>query len=926
MTMSFLRRASAGLLLLTLLVGLPALLVGVVGIPTSLPSGDSVWLRLTHPDDGTLLVAVTTSLAWIGWVGFAASVGVETAARIRGLPTPKLPALGSSQRLAATLIAAVSLSVIAPAVVHVERATAAPVSVAWGSASASIPGTAALPAAPDLPTVIVQRGDTLWDLAERHLGDPLRYTEIAELNYHRAQADGRSLTDAHWIYPGWVLLLPTSGASAPAAPASISSQPQPIPSPAEHSSSTSTLAPEVAPPATPAATGEAPTASTSRSSSDQNSGISIPSTAYAGMGILSVGLLAEVARRRRRREQRSPGQALRPLTGCALTELRLRSVAEQQEVTALRVIIDQVGADTSGQGEAPGDRLLALHLNASSLRLTFTAPVDLPAPWIGPVAGGHVWELDPAGRSALIESAQGQEVSRSLPGLVTVGRRDDGTLVLLNLLSLGLNDLHATPDELWCQLDTMALELAATPWCGGWFHIATVGLPSVTEFDRITTYGSITEVTAELRGQVGAARSALVELGFASLYAAQLAGVDDDRLIPTVGVLAVAPTVMERATLLDLVDQVPGLVGLIIPNHDPTNEPMRSGSRISYLRPDRIDLSCLSREGTLVLTERLSPSLLDREERRDIDDLFASVVAASEVEPDPVADTGMLGELDLISEPEQPALELESGEDELPEDEGEAAPHGEPLVLTERTEPLQVRILGPVDVVGLVKPLSGPRLLELLLLTALRGEEGLRTGLAMQALSPGPDTTITAGYRSRLASLLRQSLGNASDGSPILQTSRGMYRLHPELTLDWDRFVALANDGTTESLHKALALVRGEPLDGVDYWWLPEHGVAENRIRAAVTNCAEKLVTLELEGGNHEAAVDAAYAGLRMGTDERLYRLLMRAHHEEGNRAGVEQAMRECMAGLKAIDLDEPHPDTLRTYRQLTSGSVPVHA
>src|SRR5665647_3412141 len=49
------------------------------------------------------------------------------------------------------------------------------------------------------PAVSVRQGDTLWDIAERHLGSGHRYVEIVGLNLGRLQADGRALTDEHWI-------------------------------------------------------------------------------------------------------------------------------------------------------------------------------------------------------------------------------------------------------------------------------------------------------------------------------------------------------------------------------------------------------------------------------------------------------------------------------------------------------------------------------------------------------------------------------------------------------------------------------------------------------------------------------------------------------------------------------------------------------
>ena len=55
---------------------------------------------------------------------------------------------------------------------------------------------------------LVQRRDTLWDLAERYLGDGYRASELFELNRGRPQPDGRSLTDPGLIRPGWVLQHP----------------------------------------------------------------------------------------------------------------------------------------------------------------------------------------------------------------------------------------------------------------------------------------------------------------------------------------------------------------------------------------------------------------------------------------------------------------------------------------------------------------------------------------------------------------------------------------------------------------------------------------------------------------------------------------------------------------------------------------------
>jgi len=48
---------------------------------------------------------------------------------------------------------------------------------------------------------VVERGDTLWDLGSKYLGNPFAWPQIWELN--------KWVTDPHWIYPGDHLLVPS---------------------------------------------------------------------------------------------------------------------------------------------------------------------------------------------------------------------------------------------------------------------------------------------------------------------------------------------------------------------------------------------------------------------------------------------------------------------------------------------------------------------------------------------------------------------------------------------------------------------------------------------------------------------------------------------------------------------------------------------
>lgn len=261
-------------LLAALVGGVPWALWHFVGwpLPHHIPSASQVGRALNRqgiPDQA--LIDALAVVVWITWAVLVTSIAVEVPAALSGHHAPRLPLAGIFQPVTGHLVAAIVVAclTLAPrpshetatlgsgvAAVTTRRPVAAlvvrdavlagvtqPVPVAASpvtsagpvAANGTFPAVAApdnLDAAPTTSTYIVQRGDTLWGIAERQLGDPLRWSEIYQLNEGRPQPGGATLTDPHWIDPGWTLLLPAPPPTTPPATAAPGmGQPAPTPAP-----------------------------------------------------------------------------------------------------------------------------------------------------------------------------------------------------------------------------------------------------------------------------------------------------------------------------------------------------------------------------------------------------------------------------------------------------------------------------------------------------------------------------------------------------------------------------------------------------------------------------------------------------------------------------------------------------------------------
>lgn len=230
-TADLLLGALALLALAALLAGVPAALIAAVGdpLPHHLPAGSDLTTALT-PQEITKGLAL---LLWLLWLQFAAAVAAELAAR-RGARRLHLPAASATQALARRLIATAFLLGTAATALPTAQAATAPaapppaaaayaiITPAHPAAAATTPASApsAIPGIPaSAPYIQIEQHDTLWRLAEQHLGDGARYTEIFELNQDRPQPDGSALTHAALIQPGWALIMPDDATGCPRAPA-----------------------------------------------------------------------------------------------------------------------------------------------------------------------------------------------------------------------------------------------------------------------------------------------------------------------------------------------------------------------------------------------------------------------------------------------------------------------------------------------------------------------------------------------------------------------------------------------------------------------------------------------------------------------------------------------------------------------------------
>ena len=317
---------------------------------------------------------------------------------------------------------------------------------------------------------MVEPGDTLWAIAQRRLGDPLRWREIYQLDEGKQQVDGRELADPHWIYPGWQLELPPSTTEPGRAPDPAPSQPtatthpkpaaapSPAASPATMPPTTAIVAP---PTSVPPTANEGP-ATVSRSSAHrERRGEDYLVLGVAGL-TTAVGLVGALdLLRRRQLKRRRPGRAAPQLAPeLAATEIAVRAVADNASGSWLEVALRSLSGQLHVRRGDLAPRPVAAQLRENNLIVMLEEPnPDAPKQWTT-TAPGWLWELPRSISHSQLESAA-RGGCTPMPALATIGRGPDGP-VMLDLEACGLTCVTGSPADARALARSVALELTVS--------------------------------------------------------------------------------------------------------------------------------------------------------------------------------------------------------------------------------------------------------------------------------------------------------------------------------------------------------------------------------------------------------------------------------------------------------------------------------
>lgn len=847
------REVRTGLLgvlgLLAVVVGVPVALALSVGnpLPTTLPSRE--WL--VADVSATSVIRVLAAVLWLAWAHFAVCLLTEWRAARGGRGLPGEVPLGGGSQLVARRLVAAALLLAGAATLTPAPSTGAPARpaavisqvetpVVQAAAETGAPAVAQADAAPKTYTVQPPDGrryDSLWDIAERTLGDPFRYNEVFELNRDRQQDDGRVLVDANLIHPGWVLHMPAD-ASGPGV-------------------STPALTPPAAPAGGPVSTPEqdpvqqAPASPGALSSAVGTSGAEVRSAPADGRGWLGGGLLAAgllIALSARRGPYGRPDEAV--------VEQQVRLAASPGRVDLLDRGLRVLAAECAG-ADRPLPEVVAAYCTDDELVLSVVgAPDAPPLPWRA-VSDGRGWALS----TADLGDRATPDVAAPYPALAGIGLHA-GADVLVDLEAApGLVAL--TGDGLVARevASALLLELATNGWSDG-VRVTAVGFGddlAQAAPHAITAADLLDDVLTELEHEARTAQDALRAVGVDGVLSGRLLRAAG-RTRPRVVVLSGPPTPQEAVRLQALVSTGRTPLAVVCVGE-------AEGARWRFV---------LEADGTIdlgVLGVRAQARRLTRDGYLPLLDLL---LRADHERLEQAATVGALTPgaalADAASGPGTPGTGTP----------GTGTPGPAMPAAVRGVAAVQVQLLGPVSVQAArdVEPAVRPLLTEIVVAVALHPDGLHEAALRAMVWPRGAGDDVLAGTLAQA----QEWLGTGRDGRPRLRRADGgRWVLAGDVHTDVDtlRAAAAAGEGPKQetALRGVLDNVRGEAFSAVPagrYCWLAFHAAARDA-RVVGTAVARRAASLALARGDRAAAEQALRTGLHLvPAAEPLWRDLLR--------------------------------------------------
>ncbi|MEU8978930.1 BTAD domain-containing putative transcriptional regulator [Streptomyces sp. NPDC048309] len=902
--------------LVVLLVGVPGALATQIGWP--LPSGKPTLDWLQQEITVNTFINVLTVIVWFAWAQFTACVLVEVKAALSGVGLPnRVPGAGPSQLLARQLVAALLLvgataASFTPGLSQLgqnlegnqrgsvavaqqtpgglfgqqqeqaaSNAAAAIAEQAANAASHTVSGGTAKEADTKYYRIQPPEGrhhDSLWEVAQRHLGDGRRYKEIYQLNKDRTQPDGSKLSEASLIRPGWILEMPGDAHGgelvempdeAPKVSEELQQQIHDYARTGDHQQGANHQQ----------GTGDRDTAHIhvpqQRPSGEQRGGdqqhpqqagseesgsgfsFGLPE-ALVGAPLLAAGLLGALGRRRRQALWQSALGAVGGRRGME-PPVPTGSAADAQDALL-------VGADPEGV------RLLDLSLRglAAALAAESRPLPTVYAAWLSGNGDLHLQLAQPAGKPPApwqlgqdqtfwmlartdAERYENVDTAAPYPGLVSLGTMDDSRL-LLNLESVpGIVSLSGSARDRAGVFASVAAELATNGWSDR-MTITLVGFgQDLTPLapNRLRHLDDVEALVETMEAETRQRRGALGAAGHDSVLTGRTGPAQHTRWAPHLVLLAAEPSAEDAVKLAELASDASRLgIGYLV------------GTESGDLPGAAWEMEITSGGKLLapLLGLELDAQLLPVAQQQAIVELFAE----ADPERSPEGPTTTPPFLVDISEQGRPAV--------------------------------YARLVGPYEIIGLETP-DGERspLMHEALALLLLHREGVHPRVLSSALWP---RGVTEDVRDALVERLRGWLGSDPDGTPRLGTdATGRLTLAKSVVSDLDVLRSLYHEATQGKgvnsravrgrlLTDALVLVRGPLLADRPqgrYGWLT-HEIIDAQLPLLVADIGLALSAFHLEKVRAEKAIEALTAALGSAPgDERLWNELLRATHATGD-------------------------------------------